>query len=477
MEVMETSSDGLKKEFKIVVPAADIETKITDRLSEIAQSARLPGFRPGKVPVKLLRKTYGKAVLGEVIERTVNETTEAAMTERGLRPATQPKIELGEFEDGSDLEYTVAFERFPEIELADLTKIKLERLKAPADEKQVDEMLTRIAEQFKDSKAVEEKRKSKNGDIVVIDFVGTVDGEEFAGGKAEGYGLELGSGTFIPGFEDQVVGASVGDHIDVKVTFPDEYTETLAGKDAVFSVDVKELRETVPSEINDDLAKKVGAENLDDLRKRAREQQEQEYANVSRMRLKRDLLDILDKEHSFELPEEMVEREFEAIWNQFEHQREHHPDQIDEDDKGKSDDELKEQYREIASRRVRLGLLLAEIGRINKIEVTSDELNRALVAEAQKYQGQEKEVLEFYKNNPEAVQHLQSPILEEKVVDFILEMADVSDREVSLDELMKSPEDEKAPAKKAKGGKSSGKASGAKTSKKSDGDKAKKKGA
>jgi len=477
MEVMETSSDGLKKEFKIVVPAADIETKITDRLSEIAQSARLPGFRPGKVPVKLLRKTYGKAVLGEVIERTVNETTEAAMTERGLRPATQPKIELGEFEDGSDLEYTVAFERFPEIELADLTKIKLERLKAPADEKQVDEMLTRIAEQFKDSKPVEEKRKSKNGDIVVIDFVGTVDGEEFAGGKAEGYGLELGSGTFIPGFEDQVVGASVGDHIDVKVTFPDEYTETLAGKDAVFSVDVKELRETVPSEINDDLAKKVGAENLDDLRKRAREQQEQEYANVSRMRLKRDLLDILDKDHSFELPEEMVEREFEAIWNQFEHQREHHPDQIDEDDKGKSDDELKEQYREIASRRVRLGLLLAEIGRINKIEVTSDELNRALVAEAQKYQGQEKEVLEFYKNNPEAVQHLQSPILEEKVVDFILEMADVSDREVSLDELMKSPEDEKAPAKKAKGGKSSGKASGAKTSKKSDGDKAKKKGA
>ena len=446
MEVTETTTEGLKREFKIVVPAADIEAKMSSRLAEIAPTVRMPGFRPGKVPPKLVRKTYGKAILGEVLEQTVNESTEAAMTERGLRAATQPQVDLvGEvdaIEEGSDLEYTVAFERFPEIEVMDLTSVKLERLTVPADDARVDEALDQLAQSFKESKPVETKRKAKTGDITVIDFTGTIDGEEFSGGKAEGYSLELGSGAFIPGFEDQLVEASVGDKLEVAVTFPEGYAEELAGKDAKFAVEVKELREPSSAEINDDLAKRLGAENIDDLKGKLKENQESEYKNLARMRLKRDLLDILDKQHEFELPETMIDAEFEGIWNQFEYQREHNPDEIDEDDKGKSDDELKDGYRDIAVRRVRLGLLLSEIGRLNNIEVTSEELNRAIVSEAQRHQGQEKEVLEFYKTNPQAVQALQSPIMEEKVVDFVLEMADVSDREATMEELIASPDDE-----------------------------------
>ena len=446
MEVTETTNEGLKREFKIVVPAADIEAKMSSRLAEIAQNVRMPGFRPGKVPPKLVRKTHGKAILGEVLEQTVNESTEAAMTERGLRAATQPQVDLvGEvdaIEEGSDLEYTVAFEQFPEIEVMDLTSVKLERLTVPADDARVDEALDQLAQNFKESKPVETKRKAKSGDITVIDFTGTIDGEEFSGGKAEGYSLELGSGAFIPGFEDQLVGVSVGDKLEVAVTFPEDYAEELAGKDAKFAVEVKELREPSPAEINDDLAKRLGAENIDDLKGKLKENQESEHKNLARMRLKRDLLDILDKQHEFELPETMIDAEFEGIWNQFEYQREHNPDEIDEDDKGKSDDELKEGYRDIAVRRVRLGLLLSEIGRLNNIEVTSEELNRAIVSEAQRHQGQEKEVLEFYKTNPQAVQALQSPIMEEKVVDFVLEMADVSDREATMEELIATPDDE-----------------------------------
>lgn len=458
MEVTEVSSEGLKREFKITIPAGDIETKIASRLSEIAGTIAMPGFRPGKVPVNLLRKTHGQAVMGEVLEQTVGETSQATLTERGLRPVSQPKFEVTEFEDGSDLVYTMELELFPEIDMVDLSTLKLERLNIKADDSQIEEYIQQIASTSKDSKPLTEERPAAEGDVAVIDFVGRIDGEEFAGGKAEGYGLELGSGSFIPGFEEQIIGANVGDHILVKVKFPDEYAEEMAGKDAEFDVDVKELRETVPAEIDDELAKKVGAEDLADLRGKIREEQEKELGGLSRMRLKRELLDQLDELHSFELPANMIQMEFDAVWEQFEHQREHHPDQIDEDDKGKSDDELKTQYREISERRVRLGLLLAEIGRINEIEVSSEEVNRAMVAEAQRHQGQEKEVLDYYRNNPEALQSLQSPILEEKVVDFIIELASVTDRDATIEDLMEESKakeamdaegDESKPEKKA----------------------------
>ena len=436
MQVTETVNEGLKRAYTIVIPADDIEQKLSARLTEIAKTAQMPGFRPGKVPVSLLRKTYGDRVMGEVLEQTVTESTEAAISEKELRPLGQPKIEVKKFDSGSDLEYDVEFELFPEIELTDFSSIKLERLKVPADEDQVEAMLKQMADGQKETKPVEEKRKIKDGDIAVIDFVGTVDGEEFAGGKADAYPLEIGSNMFIPGFEEQLIEKEVGDTLEVKVTFPENYTEELANKDAVFSVEIKELREGIPAEIDDDLAKKMGAENLEELRNNLRQSQVGELDSLSRMRLKKELLDTLDETHKFDLPSGLVDQEFEAIWEQFEHQREHHPDQIDEDDKDKSDEELKAQYGEIAERRVRLGLLLAEIGRTNEIQVSPEEVNRAILQEAQRYQGREQEVMEHYQKNPEAMQAIQSPLLEEKVVDFILELAQVSDKEVTLEELV-----------------------------------------
>lgn len=451
MQVTETTNEGLKRAYKVVVPAADIEEKLTARLDEIAKSARMPGFRPGKVPAGLLKKTHGNAVMGEVLEQTVNESSQSAMKNHELRPVTQPKIEIDKFEDGEDLEYSIELEVFPEITLTDFSKLKLERFKVPADEEQVDATLEQMAASQKETKPVEDARPAKSGDVAVIDFVGRVGGEEFAGGKADGYSLDLGSGSFVPGFEEQVIGHSVGETFDVNVTFPENYAEELASKDAIFEVTVREIREGVPVELNDEIAKKMGLENLDELKKSIRDSHEQEMGVFTRMRTKRDLLDILDKEHQFELPEGMMDAEFNAIWDQFQKQKENNPDQIDEDDKNKSEDELKAQYRGIAERRVRLGLLLAEIGRVNEITVTPDELNRALMQEAQRHQGQEKEVFEYYKNNPEAMQALQSPVLEDKVVDFIIELADVEEKEVTIEELMqKSDADELSDANQDK---------------------------
>lgn len=448
MQVTETTNEGLKRAYKIVVPASDIEEKLVARLTEIAATIRMPGFRPGKVPVHLLRKTHGGAVMGEILEQTVNQSSQSTISDKELRPVVQPKIEIDKFDEGGDLEYTMEMEVFPTIELTDFAKIKMERLKVPADEEQVNQIIDQMASGQKESKPVEKNRPVESGDVAVIDFTGSVDGEEFAGGKAEDYSLDIGSGTFIPGFEEQIIGHEVGDAFDVKVTFPEQYTEELAGKEAVFAVKVKEVREAIPAEIDDEFAKKMGAENMDDLRAKLRENQEQELNVYGRMRVKRELLDILDEKHSFDLPEGMVESEFEAVWQQFETQRKENPDQIDEDDKDKTDDELKEQYREISARRVRLGLLLTEIGVVNEITVTPEEVNRGIVQEAQRYQGREKEVFDYYKNNPEAMQSLQAPILEDKVVDYILELADVKDKEVTVEELMKDP-DEK-PAKKSK---------------------------
>ncbi|MEO5338334.1 MAG: trigger factor [Magnetospirillum sp. WYHS-4] len=449
MQVTEIKTEGLKREFKICVPAGDIEQKITSRLGEIARTAHMPGFRPGKVPPAVLRKRYGQAVMGEVLEQAVNETSLATLNDRGLRAALRPQIEVTVFDQGKDLEYTMAVEVMPTIETVDFKGLELERLVAEASDEDLTKSLERLAQAHKDSKPVEGKRKAKAGDVVVIDFVGRVDGTEFPGGKADGYHLELGSGSFIPGFEDQLIGAGVGNEVLVKVSFPKEYgAADLAGKDAEFSVTVQELRETVSAAVDDELAKKVGMDTLDALKKVIRDEHDREFKNLSRQRLKRSLLDALAEKHAFEVPAGMVDLEFDNIWKQFEEHRK--AGMEDEEDKAKSEDDKKAELRAIAERRVRLGLLLGEIGRLNNIQIGQDEVNRAIMNEARRYPGQEKAVFDYLRGNPAALEQVTAPLYEDKVVDFVIEMVKVNERKVTAEELMKDPDDEAKPAADAK---------------------------
>ena len=450
MQVTETKSEGLSREFKVALPANEIEEKISHRLKELARTAQMPGFRPGKVPVSVLRKKYGPSVLGEVLERAVNDSSQQALAEKGLRPAMQPQIEITSFEDGGDLEYTIGVELLPEIKPVDFSKIKLERLIPKTDDAAMENTLADIAADQGDSAAIKDDRETKTGDVLVIDFLGRVGGEEFAGGKAEGYELTLGSGTFIPGFEEQLIGVKVGDKIEVKVKFPDSYgAAELSGKDAVFDVTVNELKETVPSAIDDELAKKVGMENLEALKKSIREEQESKFNEMSRMILKRALLDELSAAHDFEIPEKLLDREFDTIWKQFEEQRKKDKD-AGQGSEEKTDDEHKKDFREIAERRVRLGLLLSEVGRANNVQISQEDVNSQLMAEARRHPGREKEVMEHYKNNPEAMEELSAPLYEEKVVNFILEQASITEKMATKDELIKTMEDEATGKPKAK---------------------------
>ena len=439
MQINETSADGLKREYKIVVPAGDIESKLMGRLSEIGQSVNVPGFRPGKAPIALLKKRYGDALRGEILEQTIQDATQQAMTEKGVRPATQPQVEVVTFEDGADLEYTLAVELLPDIEPTDFSKLSLERLAPDISDDEVAKSLDGIAEQRKEFAAADADHAAESGDQVKIDFVGRIDGEEFEGGKADDFELELGSNRFIPGFEDQLLGAKAGSKVDVKVSFPDDYpAEELKGKDAVFEVDVKETRTAQPVAIDDELAKSVGMDDLDALKTNIRESLEREYSQFSRARIKRDLLDRLADMHDFDVPPGMVDQEFEGIWAQVEQAK--NEDKLDEDDKGKSEEELRDSYREIAIRRVRLGLLLAEVGRTASITVTQDDLNRAMSEQARRFPGQEAQLFEFYQKNPQALQELQAPIFEDKVVDYILELAEVTERKVGVEELLRDPD-------------------------------------
>ena len=427
--------------MSVVVDAKDLDNKLTSKLTELAQQIRMPGFRPGKVPVPLLRKTYGQRVMGEVLEETVNESTSKVLEDKELRPAMQPKIEITKFEDGSDLEYTIAVELMPTIEPIDFSGIKLERMVAEVADSAVDERLNALAEQMKSFSDAAEGQAAAEGDAVVIDFKGSIDGEAFDGGAANDFQLELGSGSFIPGFEDQLVGLKAGESKTVEVTFPEEYgSADLAGKAAEFAVDVKQVKVPLPVPVDDSLAEKLGLENLDALRTSLRDQMGQDYAGLSRARLKRTLLDALDEAQQFEVPPGMVEAEFEAIWGQVTKDLEDQGKTIADLDK--PEEEAKGEYRKIAERRVRLGLLLSEVGRQNNIEVSQEELTRAIADQARRFQGQEQQVFEYFQSNAEAQAQLRAPLLEDKVVDFILEMADVTDRTVDLDELMRDPDDD-----------------------------------
>lgn len=471
MQVTETLSDNLKREFKVVITAKDLREKLEARLERIGREVRIPGFRPGKVPMEILKKRFSRSVMGEVVEEAVRDSSVQALSERALRPATQPKIEITSFEEGQDLEYKIALELLPDIEIADLSKIELERQKVEVPDEEVDEALRRLASAKRDSRPLETPRPADKGDVLVIDFRGRVGGEEFPGMSGEDHHLELGGSRFIEGFEDQLVGAAAGDRREVTVRFPDEYVNPkLAGKDAVFDVTVKEVREAVARTVDDQLAQDLGESDLATLRDKVRAQIEADYERGTRAQLKRALLDKLAELHDFPVPDGMVDAEFEAIWGQIEEERKH--GHMDPEDEGKSEDELRAEYRGIAERRVRLGLLLSEVGRINGIDVSQEELNRALMHEARNHPGHEREVIEFYQNTPEALANLRAPLYEDKVIDFILDLAEVSERAVSPEELRgggEAPGEAGAEAKPKKKAAGKGKKKPAKTAAKTKG--------
>ena len=447
MQVTETSSDGLKHELKIVVDSADIEKSLVEKLTAIGKTTRLAGFRPGKVPINVLRQRFGKAVLGDVLKETLDTTAMKVLEDKALKPALQPKVEVVSFEEEEDLEFTLEVEVLPEIEPTDFSKIELERMVAKVGEDDIAETLTRLASQQKTFTQAKDGA-AEEGDAVIIDYVGSRGGEEFDGGSAKEHQLVLGTGQFIPGFEEQLVGAKAGEHRQVKLEFPADYhAKELAGADVTFEVDVKEVRAPATPEIDDDLAKALGQNDLKVLRELVTTQLEVDFATLSRERLKRKLLDALDERHEFELPPGLVQAEFDSIWDRIMHDREH--GHADDDVKDKTDDELKEEYQAIAVRRVRLGLLLARVGQNNDITVSQDELNRAIGARARQYPGQEREIFEFFHKNPEAASQLQAPLFEEKVVDFILELAQVTEVEASVDELKADPDADMPPGEKA----------------------------
>lgn len=453
MEVIEENAEGLERRFKVKVPAAELDRKLVERLEGLKGQVHLKGFRKGKAPVSFLKKMYGKGVMGEIVQELVAETSQNAFSERDLRPATQPHphfhCDMDEVIAGkADLEYDVHAEILPAFEPMDVTGLKLERPVAEVADADIDKALENLASQQQTYKPRGKTAKAKKNDQLVVDFIGRIDGEEFSGGKGEGVSIVLGSEQFIPGFEDQLIGATAESEREVKVTFPEDYgAADLAGKEAVFSVTVHEVNAPEKVAIDDALAEKLGLENLKALKDRLRERIEDDYKTLSRSHLKRKLLDRLDAAHDFDLPPSMVDAEFNQIWSQVESA------ERDEEDKDKTEEDLKEEYRKIAVRRVRLGLVLAEIGKRADVEVPSDQLQRAVqeqaVREAQalSMRGEKvtpREVLQFYQKNPGAVAQLRAPLFEEKVVDYILERAEVTDKTVSREELMKDPEGDEA---------------------------------
>ncbi len=436
MQILDVAVDGLKREYKLVVPAAKLRDQVDDRLQELGRQVRLPGFRPGKVPMPLLKQRYEKSVIGEVLEQTLHEGSHQLMTERNLRPAGRPKVEIVKFEEGQDLEISIALEVIPEITPVDFSSLSLERSVVEVSESEVEDGLKTIAKRQRRPEPAPDDAVSKIGDVLVIDFAGRAGGVEFEGGKGEGFHLELGSGSFVPGFEDQLAAKKKDDRVLVKVTFPDGYgNQELAGKDAEFDVTVKEIKHLTDVEIDDSLAKALGFDDLAALRKAAREQIERDYVAAARARLKRKLLDVLAERHDFVLPQGLVDAEFDVIWRQIEADMK--AERLDEEDKGKSEEQLRKEYRDIAIRRVKLGLLLSEVGRVNDVQIPNEDISRAMINEARRYPGQEKKVIDFYQRSPDALNVLRAPIYEDKVVDHILSVASITERRLSPEEFRK----------------------------------------
>ena len=447
MQITETSADGLKRTMKIVVTAAEISERFEKELEELKDKVQLKGFRKGKVPTVHIKKMYGRSVMGDVLDGAIKDTSLQAIEERKERPAMQPTITLPEDQaviaqvvDGkADLAYSMSFEVLPQVDVVDLSTLKLERIVADVDPSDIDGAIEKLVDRSV-SYTDEEGRVAGDADRVTLDFVGKIDGEVFEGGSGEGAQLVLGQGQFIPGFEDGLKGAKAGEERSVKATFPETYpVKPLAGKEAVFDVKVKAVSAPTRPAVDDEFAVSLGAENVESLRKLVTEQLQKELDGASRLKIKRELLDVLEKAHAFELPGSLVEHEFKAIWGQLENSLKQQGKTFA--DEGKSEDEAKAEYHKIAERRVRLGLLVGEIGDKNKIEVTQDELRRALIEQARQFPGQEKMVYEYYEKTPGAVAELRAPIFEDKVVDYVLSQASPTVRKVSKDELFKMAED------------------------------------
>lgn len=461
MQVKETLSDGLKREYQVTLPLSELDDRATQRLDEIKDRVKLDGFRPGKVPMPHLKRVYGRSVMGEVIEQAISEANSKIVSDGGFRLAMQPQIKLASedeaavreiMEGKADLSYTVAMEILPKIELADFRNIKLERPVAPVEDKDIQDALDKIADANRNF--ADKEGKAASGDRVTMNFKGTLDGVPFEGGSADEVPLVLGSNSFIPGFEDQVVGMAKGETRKIKVTFPKNYgAEHLAGKDAEFEVHVTAIAGPEAVSINDDFAKGLSLENLDKLKAQVKERLEREYSAVSKSKLKRALLDALDKAHKFDVPPTLVEQEFNGIWDSVRQELEKQGSTFA--DEGKTEDEAKEEYKKIADRRVRLGLVLGEVGEKNAIKVSDDELSRAIVDRARQYPGHEQKVFEQIRNSPDMIAAIRAPLFEEKVVDYILELAAVSDKPVTREQLVAEDDEDEGEEKKKSGKKKS----------------------
>jgi trigger factor len=440
MKVTERKSEGLYSEFTIEVPPATVLAHINRRLIELGKKAKFDGFRPGKAPKELLLKRYGDAARAEALERVLEETTFKALKEKNIKPAMQPKVDVTKFENDNTLEFTVMVEKMPTVEPADFKKIKIEKPVTPVTDAEIDEALTRVASGYKDSKPIEKSRAAKLGDFVRMNFDGSSNGKKLAGMKAKDFDLELGSGMFVDTFETQIVGAKPGDKMTIKVNFPADYRHPdLAGQPAEFEVEIVEIREAIAPALDDELAKKAGMKSLDDLKKAIKSQMERDYGNLSRAKVKRALLDALDNANKFDVPKGMVDAEYQQIWQY--HLQDLKARKMDLA-KAEADKESQKEFHEIAERRVRLGLLLSEIGEKAGIKVTNQELNNAIMREAYNYPGQEEKVIKFYQKNPQAVASVRAPIYEEKVVDHILEQIQVTEKQVSKEDLMHDPDEE-----------------------------------
>ncbi|WP_346896479.1 trigger factor [uncultured Roseibium sp.] len=440
MQVTETLAEGLKRELKIDIPAGDLASKLDAYMEDLKSKAQIKGFRPGKVPVAHLKKMYGRQAMAEILSNTIQETSQKAIEDRSERPALTPNIDLPDEEaekilaGDADLSFTMSYDLLPDFEIMDFSKIEVERPVVDVSDEEVD---TQIAEIAKNNVPFEEKKgKAEDGDRVTMSYLGKIDGEPFEGGADENGQLVLGSGQFIPGFEDQLIGAKAGDEKVVEVTFPEEYPAAhLAGKAATFDVVVKEVAAPGEAKIDDEFAKGLGLDSLDKLKEIVRGQIESQFGAMTRQRVKRQLLDKLDEHYSFDLPEALLNSEFDVVWNQVEEDMKRNEKNFE--DEGTTEEAAKADYRKIAERRVRLGLVLSEVGEKNNIQVTDEEMQRALYDRVRQFPGQEQQVFEFYKNNQQALASLRAPIYEEKVVDFMLELAKVSDKTVTKEELEK----------------------------------------
>lgn len=448
MKVTELKSEGLNKSYKVIVDKKDFAKDVEAKLNSIAKNAKIQGFRAGKAPLAMIKKKYGNEVMAEALDEAVRNGSNKVLDDKKLRPATQPSIKIVSFGEDKDLEFDMDVEVLPEIKLGDFSKISLDKQVAEVPAEEVEKAVSYLANSRKETVAVEGKVAEK-GDTVMIDFVGSVDGVEFNGGKGNNYPLELGSGSFIPGFEDQLIGSKAGDKVDVKVKFPENYhAKDLAGKDSVFAVTVKEVREAKAVEINDELAKSLGAESLDKLKENLSSRIKADYDNASRMKLKRQLLDVLDKEYEFEVPSSLVDAEYKAIVNQYEQAKKYN--QLDEEEKNKKEEDLLKEYKDIAVRRVKLGLLLSEVGQDAKVSIKPEDINAAIMNEAKKYPGQEQMVLDYYLKNKQAVEALKAPIFEEKIIDYIVSKVKLNEKTVSVEELYKFDEEKKNTKKTSK---------------------------